>query len=145
MNQNDWRNLQLFLKKTNLSYLEMKKKEKEFNEELDNEICKYYKFKKKCRLICDNNLKFIGFNTSCPPKKKIKIEIINKPEELSFYNSIKKFLLEFRSNLDLLLKFINVLDGRNEQLIIANVLVHYFFEDITKKKQVKFFQNFYLL
>ena len=142
MNQNDWRNLQLFLKKTNLSYLEMKKKEKEFNEELDNEICKYYKFKKKCRLICDNNLKFIGFNTSSPPKKKIKIEIINKPEELSFYSSIKKFLLEFRSNLDLLLKFINVLDGRNEQLIIANVLVHYFFEDITKKEASEIFSEF---
>ena len=67
---------------------------------------------------------------------------MNKPEELSFYNSIKKFLLEFRSNLDLLLKFINVLDGRNEQLIIANVLAHYFFEDITKKEASEIFSQF---
>ncbi len=85
----------------------------------------------------------MGIDTTNKPKNKIKISIC-KNEDLQFYSSIKRYLLEFRNNNKLLIKLINSLN-KEEETKIAKILCHFFFEDITQNECspifIKFIKN----
>ena len=139
----NWRNIQLDLKTVYLSFFDINDKVDKFENELNSELTKYYKYKKKCRFMTENNLKFLGIDTTFKPKNKIKISIC-KNEDLQFYSSIKRYLLEFRNNNKLLIKFIKSLN-KEEETKVAKILCHFFFEDITQNEcspiLIKFFKN----
>ena len=139
----NWRNIQLDLKTVYLSFFDINDKVDKFENELNSELTKYYKYKKKCRFLTENNLKFLGIDTTNKPKNKIKISIC-KNEDLQFYSSIKRYLLEFRNNNKLLIKFIESLN-KDEEAKVAKILCHFFFEDITQNECspifIKFIKN----
>ena len=139
----NWRNIQLDLKTVYLSFFDINDKVDKFENELNSELTKFYKYKKKCRFLTENNLKFLGIDTTNKPKNKIKISIC-KNEDLQFYSSIKRYLLEFRNNNKLLIKLINSLN-KEEETKIAKILCHFFFEDITQNECspifIKFIKN----
>ena len=130
--QNDWKLLQNYLKKINLATFEVENKENDLENEFNSNVDLYYKYKRKIRLLNDDNLKLLGIIPKLNNHKKIKI--ISSSANLNFHSQIKNYLFEIRNNTNLLLKFIENLNGEKEKDIIAKVFVHFFFEDVTKSE-----------
>ena len=72
----NWRNIQLDLKTVYLSFFDINDKVDKFENELNSELTKYYKYKKKCRFLTENNLKFLGIDTTNKPKIKLKFQFV---------------------------------------------------------------------
>ena len=68
--QNDWKLLQNYSKKINFATIEIEEKEKKMEEELNSFIDLYYKYKRKIRILNDDNLSLIGFLPKNNLKKK---------------------------------------------------------------------------
>ena len=68
MSINDWKLLQSYSKKINFETIEIEEKEKKMEEELNSFIDLYYKYKRKIRILNDDNLSLIGFL----PKNNLK-------------------------------------------------------------------------
>ena len=130
--QNDWKLLQNYLKKINLATFEVENKENDLENEFNSNVDLYYKYKRKIRLLNDDNLKLLGIIPKLNNHKKIKI--ISSSANLNFHSQIKNYLFEIRNNTNLLLKLIENLNGEKEKDIIAKVFVHFFFEDVTKSE-----------
>ena len=58
--QNDWKLLQNYLKKINLATFEVENKENDLENEFNSNVDLYYKYKRKIRLLNDNNLELLG-------------------------------------------------------------------------------------
>ena len=134
--QNDWKLLQNYSKKINFATIEIEEKEKKMEEELNSFIDLYYKYKRKIRILNDDNLSLLGFLPKDNIKKKIKIT--SSELSLNFHSQIKNYLFDIRNNNSLLFKFIDTINNdnnsENDKNIIAKVFVHFFFEDITKSE-----------
>ena len=126
----DWKYLQKFLKTMNFSNINLEKREKKLNKEFEDALINFYKFKRKSRLINDNNMKILGFNTVGIPENKIKINIFTDKGDLIFYSSFKKYLTEFRSNPKILLNLLNQITKTEDKKLISTVITHYFYTDI---------------
>ena len=134
--QNDWKLLQNYFKKINFATIEIEEKEKKMEEELNSYIDLYYKYKRKIRILNDDNLSLLGFLPKDNIKKKIKIT--SSELSLNFHSQIKNYLFDIRNNNNLLFKFIETIDNENnsdyDKNIIAKIFVHFYFEDITKSE-----------
>ena len=136
MSINDWKLLQSYSKKINFETIEIEEKEKKMEEELNSFIDLYYKYKRKIRILNDDNLSLIGFLPKNNLKKKIKIT--SSELSINFHSQVKNYLFDIRNNNNLLFKFIDTIDNENNSKkvknIIAKIFVHFFFEDITKSE-----------
>ena len=130
--KNDWKLLQNYLKKMSLAILEVENKENDLENEFNINVDLYYKYKRKIRLLNDNNLELLGLIPKLNNYKKLKIN--SSPANLNFHSQIQNYLFEIRNNSNLLLKFIDTLTDEKEKDIIAKVFIHFFFEDITKSE-----------
>ncbi len=130
--KNDWKLLQNYLKKMSLAILEVESKENDLENEFNTNVDLYYKYKRKIRLLNDNNLELLGLTPKLNNYKKLKIS--SSPANLNFHSQIQNYLFEIRNNSNLLLKFIDTLTDENEKDIIAKVFIHFFFEDVTKSE-----------
>ena len=132
MYNNNWKLLQDYIKKINLTNSDLKEKEIEKEKEFNSLVTLFYKSKKKLRILNDNNIYNLGLDNTIDEnliKKKIKVS--SESSSLNYYILIQSYLLEFRDNFELLFKFISLLN-KEEEKIISKFLVHFFFEDITK-------------
>ena len=141
MNNNDWLLLQDNIKKVNVSQFDIIEKEKIMQKEVNSLIDLYYKYKRKIRLLIDNNCKSLGYLVDYSNIKKTKIKVYSDNSSLFSFNIICDYLLEFRENNDKLFILINNLNQK-EQYIISKLLVHYFFEDITQNESSSKLNNF---
>ena len=141
MNNNDWVLLQDYIKKINVSQFDIVEKEKIMQKEVNSLIDLYYKNKRKIRLLIDNNCKSLGYLIDDSNNKKTKIKVYSDNSSLFSFNIICDYLLEFRENNDKMFILINNLN-QNEQFIIAKLLVHFFFEDITQNESSTKLNNF---
>ena len=141
MNNNDWILLQDNIKKVNVSQFDIVEKEKIIQKEVNSLIDLYYKYKRKIRLLIDNNCKSLGYLIDDSNNKKTKIKVYSDNSSLFSFNIICDYLLEFRENNDKLFILINNLN-QNEQFIISKLLVHFFFEDITQSESSSKLNNF---
>ena len=139
---NNWKLLQDYVKKINLTSFDLIGKEKQLEKDFDSYVNEFYKYKKKIRKLNNNNINILGLDESIDQNViKKKIKVTSEDSSLNFYVLIKNYLLEFRDNLDLLFTFISLLNNE-EQKIISKVLVHYFFEDVTKNDSSNKLNNF---
>ena len=139
---NNWKLLQDYIKKINLTSFDLIGKEKQLEKDFDSYVNLFYKYKKKIRKINDNNINILGLDESINQNLiKKKIKVTSEDSDLNFYILIKNYLLEFRDNLELLFNFISLLN-KDEQKIISKILVHYFFEDVTKNGSSHRLNNF---
>ncbi len=122
--KNDWKLLQNYLKKMSLAILEFENKENDLENEFNINVDLYYKYKRKIRLLNDNNLELLGLIQKLNNYKKLKISssLVN----LIFHSQIQNYLFEIRNNSNLLLKFIDILKDEKEKDIIAKVFIHFF-------------------
>ena len=127
---NDWSGLQNIIKNQVLGNITVNAKEKELSDELKKYLSSYYKIKRKNMLTQENNLKKLGIIPMQDNAIKIKVSINEGENSLPFYESIKSYLFEFRNNSELLKHFVNSITAE-EQTVVAKVLAHCFFEDIT--------------
>ena len=132
LTQNNWSELQTILKETTLAVTTVKSKEDEIQSEFSKNLADFYKLKRKAIRLRENNLKVLGISSTSKPLTKIKVEISQNEDDLSYYLSIKQFLFEFRNNPDILLQFIGTLTNSDDQYLAAKVLMHFFFEDVTQ-------------
>jgi hypothetical protein len=130
--KNDWKLLQNYLKKMSLAISEVENKENDLENEFNTNVDLYYKYKRKIRLLNDNNLELLGLIPKLNNYKKLKIS--SSPANLNFHSQIQNYLFEIRNNSNLLLKFIDTLTDEKEKDIIAKVFIHFFFEDVTKSE-----------
>ena len=130
--KNDWKLLQNYLKKMSLAISEVENKENDLENEFNTNVDLYYKYKRKIRLLNDNNLELLGLIPKLNNYKKLKIS--SSPANLNFHSQIQNFLFEIRNNSNLLLKFIDTLTDEKEKDIVAKVFIHFFFEDVTKSE-----------
>ena len=82
----------------------------------------YYKYKRKIRLLNDNNLELLGLIPKLNNYKKLKIN--SSPANLNFHSQIQNYLFEIRNNSNLLLKFIDTLTDEKEKE--AKIFIHFF-------------------
>ncbi len=104
--KNDWKLLQNYLKKMSLAILEVESKENDLENEFNTNVDLYYKYKRKIRLLNDNNLELLGLTPKLNNYKKLKIS--SSPANLNFHSQIQNYLFEIRNNSNLLLKFIDI-------------------------------------
>ena len=126
----DWKYLQKFLKNMNFNNKNLEIKENKLNKEFEDALINFYKFKRKSRLINDNNMKILGFNTVGFPENKIRVNIYTEKGDLIFYSSFKKYLTEFRSNQKILYNLLNQIEKTEDKKLISTVITHYFYTDI---------------
>ena len=131
LTQNNWSERQTILKETTLAVTTVKSKEDEIQSEFSKNLADFYKLKRKAIRLRENNLKVLGISSTSKPLTKIKVEISQNEDDLSYYLSIKQFLFEFRNNPDILLQFIGTLTNSDDQYLAAKVLMHFFYEDVT--------------
>ena len=122
--KNDWKLLQNYLKKMSLAISEVENKENDLENEFNTNVDLYYKYKRKIRLLNDNNLELLGLIPKLNNYKKLKIS--SSPANLNFHSQIQNYLFEIRNNSNLLLKFIDTLTDEKEKDIIAKVFIHFF-------------------
>ena len=139
---NNWKLLQDYIKKINLTSFDLIGKEKQLEKDFDSYVNTYYKYKKKIRKLNDNNINILGLDESIDQNViKKKIKVTSEVSSLNFYVLVNNYLLEFRDNFELLFTFISLLNNE-EQKIISKILVHYFFEDVTKNGSSNKLNNF---
>ncbi len=127
MYNNNWKLLQDYIKKINLTNSDLKEKEIEKEKEFNSLVTLFYKSKKKLRILNDNNIYNLGLDNTIDEnliKKKIKVS--SESSSLNYYILIQSYLLEFRDNFELLFKFISLLN-KEEEKIMSKFLVHFFF------------------
>jgi hypothetical protein len=71
--KNDWKLLQNYLKKMSLAISEVENKENDLENEFNTNVDLYYKYKRKIRLLNDNNLELLGLIPKLNNYKKLKI------------------------------------------------------------------------
>ena len=84
--KNDWKLLQNYLKKMSLAILEVENKENDLENEFNINVDLYYKYKRKIRLLNDNNLELLGLIPKLNNYKKLKIN--SSPANLNFHLQI---------------------------------------------------------
>jgi hypothetical protein len=90
---NNWKLLQDYIKKINLTSFDLIGKEKQLEKDFDSYVNLFYKYKKKIRKINDNNINILGLDESIDQNViKKKIKVTSEVSSLNFYVLLNNYL-----------------------------------------------------